>query len=83
MNPNLAQARGNLADVLSAWGYVEGTADKYRRAIQLDPEACTAHLSLGQILARSLDIAEARAHLAKAAHGPDPEIRQTAQKALR
>ncbi len=72
MNPNLAQAHSDLADVLSARG-----------DIKLTPEAYEAHLSLGMILARAGNMSEARAHLAKAAQSPEPQVRQAAQKALR
>jgi len=83
LNPNLAQIHGDLADVLSAKGQTGSVADEYRRAIQLNPEAYEAHLSLGQILARAGNMAEARAHIAKAAESPDAEVREAAQKALR
>jgi Flp pilus assembly protein TadD len=82
LNPTLAQVHSDLAAVLSSRGNFEGAANEYRRAIQLNPEAYEAHLSLGLILARDGNMAEARPHIAKAAQSPDPEVRQTAQKAL-
>lgn len=83
LNPNLAQAHSDLADVLSARRQIQSAADEYRKAIELNPEAFGAHLSLGQILASSEKVEEAREHLARAAQSPDPEVRNAAQKALR
>ena len=83
LNPDLAQAHGDLANVLSARGETGSAIDEYRRAIQLNPEFYEAHLSLGLILAQAGERTEAQAHIAKAAQSPDPEVRQAAQKASR
>ena len=65
---------------MSAQGHIESAAGEYRRAIELNPEAYAAHLSLGQILARGGNIVEARSRMAKAAESPDPEVREAARK---
>lgn len=62
---------------------MDSAAAEYRQAVQLNPNAYEAHLSLGQILARSGNLAEARAHIAKAAESPDAQVREAARKALR
>jgi Flp pilus assembly protein TadD len=69
--------------VLSAHGQIQSATEEYRRAIQLNPEAYEAHLSLGQILARGGNKAEAQEQIAIAARSPDPQIRQAAEAALR
>jgi len=78
-----AETHSDLADLLAARGQTSDAADEYRQALQRDPQFHAAHLGLGLILARQGRAAEAREHLQQAALSPDPDIRDTAVKALR
>ena len=83
LDPNSAQAYSDLGDVLAAQKRIESAADAYRRAIQLYPDSYEAHLALAQILAYQGNMLDARTHLQKAAQSPDPNVKETALKALR
>ncbi len=56
----------DLGFVLERQGLSEEATRAYRKAIELDPSAATAHYNLGASLARSGQFAEAESHLRRA-----------------
>ena len=75
LDPSLADAHNELADLLAAKGQVQSACDEYEEAIRLKPDLYEAHLSLGTILTRKGDVQRARQHFEAASHSTDPAVR--------
>ena len=82
LQPGLADAHCNLGNLLGAEKRFEEAATELQACTQLDPSHREANLGLGLILMGEGKIAEARVQCHKALASPDPEVRDTAQKAL-
>jgi tetratricopeptide (TPR) repeat protein len=80
--PGRAQARTDLAAVLTTMGRVGEAAREYELAIQANPREYDAHLALGDLRARAGRTAEARRHFEAAADSADPDVRQAARAGL-
>jgi predicted CXXCH cytochrome family protein len=80
--PNEPQVHEDLADVLAATGHAAEAITEYERVLALRPDQLQAHLGLGMVLLGQHRAAEARLHLQAAANSSDPEIAQTARRAL-
>jgi predicted CXXCH cytochrome family protein len=82
LKPGLADAHCNLGNLLGAEKRFEEAAKELQACTLLDPSHLEANLGLGLILMGEGKIAEARVQCHKALASPDPEVRDTAQKAL-
>lgn len=79
----LAQAHTDLADVLIAMGRIDDGMREYALAIQVNPAEYSAHLRLGELLARRGRTADARPHLEAAVRSADADLSAAARAALR
>ncbi len=64
--PNVAEARVTLASILFGMGKIEGAAEEYRRAIELDPRALSGYSGLAKSEERLGRAAAAEATLKRA-----------------
>jgi predicted CXXCH cytochrome family protein len=78
--PSFADAHLAYAIALAAHGDAAQSERHLREAIKYAPNHFEAHLRLGQALLDRGDAAGAAPHLRKAAEGPDPRIRDAANK---
>jgi tetratricopeptide (TPR) repeat protein len=76
--PDFAEARHSHAMVLALVGDESGALREYELALQANPSDFSAHLELGEMLARRGRSDEAGRHFASAGGSPDPEVRQSA-----
>jgi Tfp pilus assembly protein PilF len=83
LDPRLEEAQCSLANVVAAQGKLEDAKGIFRTCLQLAPGNDQAHLGLGLILKGEGQIAEARKECEEALHSSDPQIRSTAESALR
>jgi tetratricopeptide (TPR) repeat protein len=83
LEPKQVETHSDLADALSSQGKTAQAVEEFRQALVIDSDFAPAHLGLGLILARQGSMAEARQHLQKAANSADPDIRESAARALR
>jgi Tfp pilus assembly protein PilF len=82
LQPALPQNHSDLADVLAAQGQNAQAAEEYKRVLQLKPDQEDAQLGLGLALLQEHKLDEAKRYLQKVALSPDPDLSQSARKAL-
>jgi predicted CXXCH cytochrome family protein len=81
-DPGNVDAHYNLGQAFAASGSFDEALREFRLAIQLDPDSYPSHFALGRILVGKRDPREAKIHFEKAAHSPDPELRNAANAAI-
>ena len=80
--PDSAVDHGDFADVLAAQGDILAAAEEYKEVLKLKPSQADAHLGLGMALLQEGKSDEAVVHLKQAALSHDPDVSETAKKAL-
>ena len=79
-SPDVLSSWGNL---LSAQGRLVDAEQQFQKAIALDPNLFESYLGIAIVEAKEGKATQARVNAEKAAHSPDPAIREAAENLIR